>query len=439
MTLYINNKKYDSVDDTTKVAIIDGMKKAGVVVNHQDGLMSVLKFLIEDETDHRFDSIQMLVDKLKTLRANYFFNKGDENNNLAPVSFESLSPVSSVGWENKDFFAQLGSATSRVGSYRRDAEQEYILQSIAKGPLFEAAEIATRYGVGIAVRPTGLLAHMGIESGSPTKAQEFKNKTSKEIDLFLCPELMPKDIGAVVHFDPRCGWSSRKANMHAWFFRSPVFNHQPNKSEWELKKPQIIVRAKQLGKKYEDMLNDKFWEKLESSFFSRAKEYVEEDTEYRHGHYAAYTKLEGPLLRLKLRPEENMYGDHDLFGFTSPDVYGIFILATDYRVPNTQYALQMANAFQAQHGGIWYWEPSTEFNVGIKNKIMGAHSPPGDEPLIHIRPNNEVTVAFFMPNKPDKGGSLQSVWDCPSSERTEWLKTTWSGKKLLELYKLWGY
>ncbi len=431
MSLWINSKSYKFLDKATVDAIIDKMKIAGVIVNHRVGLESVLLFYINETTDYRFDNIQKLADKLTTLRANYFFNKGDENNNLAPVSFKSIPPVSSAGWgHNGDFFAQLGSPRHQVNTYPRNAEQEYILQSIAKGPLFEAAEIATRVGIGIAVRPTGLLAHMGIESGSPTKAQEFKNKTSKEIDLFLCPELMPKDIGAVVHFDPRCEWSSVKAKVNAWFFSAPLINHQPTKAEWELKKLEIIGRARQLGNRYEKMLEDKFWGKLETAFYSRAKEYVEEDTEYRSGHYAAYTELVGPLVRLKLRPEENMYGDHDLFGFTTPGDYGVFIDANDFRVPRTQQALQMANAFQAQHGGIWYWAPSTEFNVGIKNKIMGAHSPPGDEPLIYIRPNNEVTVAFFIP---DNGGNLESVWDGSISKRVNWLKTTWSGKKFLDL------
>ena len=32
----------------------------------------------------------------------------------------------------------------------------------------------------------------------------------------------------------------------------------------------------------------------------RSKEYMEEDYEYRKGHYAPYTKLVGPYVRLKI-------------------------------------------------------------------------------------------------------------------------------------------
>ena len=83
MSLWINSKSYKFLDKATVDAIIDKMKIAGVIVNHRVGLESVLLFYINETTDYRFDNIQKLADKLTTLRANYFFNKGDENNNLA--------------------------------------------------------------------------------------------------------------------------------------------------------------------------------------------------------------------------------------------------------------------------------------------------------------------------------------------------------------------
>ena len=86
---------------------------------------------------------------------------------------------------------------------RRRAEQEYLMMNMEKGAMWDAAQVADEFKVGIAVRGTGLLAHMGIESGDPTKAQEFKNKTSKEIDLILCEEMEWSQLGAVVHYDPR--------------------------------------------------------------------------------------------------------------------------------------------------------------------------------------------------------------------------------------------
>jgi len=89
---------------------------------------------------------------------------------------------------------------------------------------------------------------------------------------------------------------------------------------------------------------------------------------------------------------------------------------------------QEANAFQAQHGGIWYWVPGTDFNRNIRRVIMGAHSPPDGEPLVYIQPNGTVTAAFYIPGS-GTADMLASVWDCP--EATKWLKSTHSGSLLV--------
>jgi len=81
---------------------------------------------------------------------------------------------------------------------------------------------------------------------------------------------------------------------------------------------------------------------VKKAFFSRLNEYLEEDYEYRWGHYAPYTELVGPCIRLKLRPDENMYGDHDLFVFTKGDGYG-HIIQDETQITSTQVALQEAN------------------------------------------------------------------------------------------------
>lgn len=384
-------------------------------------------------------------------RKNKFFEEGGENNNVARVVYGSNVPQTSNGWNNAEFFENLGSvANKRLGdekissrtlqqaaqaeerefagvatqALRRRAEQEYLMQNMAKGPLFEAAQIANRHGHGIAVRGTGLLAHMGIESGAPTKSQEFKNKTSKEIDLWLCDELTPQDLGAVVHFDPRVDWTSRAAGQQSRLVSLVRSKFKGSDSDWRKKWEHIqSKRRQQLPATIKLPAEDV----VKRAFFSRLSEYQEEDYEYRWGHYAPYTELVGPCIRLKLRPDENMYGDHDLFVFTEGDRYGQ-IIQDEKRITRTQVALQEANAFQAQHGGIWYWVPGTDFNRNIRRVIMGAHSPPDGEPLVYILPDNSVTAAFYIPG----GGAadrLASVWDCP--EATKWLKSTHSGELLL--------
>jgi hypothetical protein len=385
-------------------------------------------------------------------RKNKFFEEGGENNNVATVIYKSDVPQSSNGWNNADFFEKLGHArNARVEDegissgmlqraarasereadlarqgLRRRAEQEYLMQNMAKGPMFEAAQIATRKGQGIAVRGTGLLAHMGIESGAPTKSQEFKNKTSKEIDLWLCDELNPKDLGAVVHFDPRVGWSSREASRQSRFCAHIRSKAKGSESDWRKKWEHIQQRRRQQLPATIKLPPE---DAVKKAFFSRLNEYLEEDYEYRWGHYAPYTELVGPCIRLKLRPDENMYGDHDLFVFTKGDGYG-HIIQDETQITSTQVALQEANAFQAQHGGIWYWEPGTDFNRNIRRVIMGAHSPPDGEPLVYIMPNDEVTAAFYIPGN-DTADRLSSVWDCPDA--TKWLKSTHSGELLLSV------
>ena len=384
-------------------------------------------------------------------RENYFYLQAGENLNVETVIFRTVVPTDSIGWSEPKFFQELGhpanrrwlteSVTSRVlaqsmntalaredatfmgmlkGGLRRRAEQEYLLANMVKGALWEAAEVANEFKVGIAVRGTGLAAHMGIESGDPTKAQEFKNKTSKNVDVVLCEELEAAQVGTVVHYDPRVEWNSRDAQVQSDNGKSPLFAAVATKSDWEKKKLTIPNRLGRLGPNFKRP-SDK---ELEDAFFSRSKEYLEEDHEYRKGHYAPYTTLVGPYIRLKARPAANMVGDHDLFAFTDPEEYGQFMPDTNPRVAQAQRALQNKPTFQAQHGGIWYWQPGTGFNIGIKAKIMGAHGPEGSEPLVYIMPHKLVTAAYYVAD----ADHLASVWS--NATWTKWLEKTHSGALL---------
>jgi hypothetical protein len=393
-------------------------------------------------------------------RENYFFEKAGEHQNIHTVIHTSVVPQSSIGisefayfenlghpcnpcWEGEHFSsadlavlmnngepAIAGSAILREltllaeKGLKRRAEQEYLLQNMVKGAMFEAAEIADRFGMGIAVRGTGLLAHMGIESGNPTKSQEFKNKTSKEADLWLCSELDWRDLGVVVHYDPRVAWSSAKAAVHAASNAPPMFRGPATEQDWRAKWAHITsVRRTQLSALRGRIKQQPDEAELRKKFFERSTEYMEEDYEYRLGHYARYTTLEGAHIRLRMRPDADMVGDHDLFLFTQGDEYGS--PAPPNGVAAIQTALQSANTFQAQHGGIWYWQPSTPFNTNIKNVIMGAHSPNGAEPLVYIQPGKLVSAAYYVPEEK----RLRSVWH--SKSWTKWMGTTHSGSLFL--------
>lgn len=412
-----------------------------------------------DGVERTYANFELLAKDLEAAasgrRENYFFEQDSEHRNVATVIHTSKVPDSSVGTSNPEFFENLGHPSNErwknehfssrklaamtnddfiksepetqrkiVQGLKRRAEQEFLLQNMVKGAMFEAAEIADRFKMGIAVRGTGLLAHMGIESGNPTKSQEFKNKTSKEIDLWLCDELEFRDLGAVVHYDPRVEWSSQKAAAQATSAKPPMFMAKASEGDW-LKKWNHIdkvrrLKLKGLATRINQAPNEAA---LKKQFFGRSAEYMEEDYDYRRGHYAAFTTLDGPRIRLKMRPDADMVGDHDLFLFTRTDEYGV--PAPGAVVAGIQTALQNANSFQAQHGGIWYWEPTTDFNRNIKNVIMSAHSPNGPEPLVYIQPGHIVSAAYFIPEE----NRLRSVWQ--DSSWTKWLSTTHSGEQLL--------
>jgi hypothetical protein len=358
-------------------------------------------------------------------RENYFYKSPGENTNVAPVIFQSDPAKSSVGWNQAEFFQDLGDPRHQKGSPQRNAEQEYLLQGMVKGAMSEASRIASKFGCGISVRPTGVLAHMGIESGNPTKAQEFKNKTSKEMDLFLCDELQWRDIGAVVHYNPRVGWTSQAAEKTSSAIKLP---EKATDQEWQTKRQYVeTVRIPALkSQNLEGRMrfwpkSDDDWKKLKDLFMDRAKEYAEEDHEYRFGHYKPYTQLVGPYVRLKDRPDTNMVGDHDLFGFTKGETG---VLIPDDTLTAVQVALQESLDFQAQHGGIWNWRPKEAFHQDIKKKIMSAHSPPQGDPLLHFLPSGSVRAVFYLPLTE----TLESVWN--HSGATRWLSQTFSGKSL---------
>jgi hypothetical protein len=355
-------------------------------------------------------------------RANFYFNRLGENLNKGHVIFRPQVSQTSAGLQHAEFFAGIGDPRHTNGSAQKNAEQEYLLQNMAKGPMYAASQIAVRHGLGIAVRGTGLTAHMGIEAGAPTKAQEFKNKTSKDIDLWLCDELQWGNIGAVVHFDPRVGWSSESAAKHALSHETPMLPDEPTEHDWQQKLEWIFKTRAPALMSMRSGLKMPGIEDLKEAFFSRAREYREEDTAYRHGEFQEHTTLAGPYIRLTVRPDENMVGDHDLFAFVEPDG----TIASAGRVDAIQKELQESHEFQAQHGAIQYWEPNEDFHKQIRDKIVNAHSPQKGSPLVVLWPNGTVVAAYFN----EKEGKLASPWDLTVGK--QWLKQTWSGKKLLE-------
>lgn len=448
-------------------------------------------------------------------RPNYYFKLPGEDLNPHEVVYQASVQSSSIGWTQRNFFNELGDKRFAVWNmlekvtlgdqheklvemtserllqvvsndprYRqaaldglcRRAEQEYLLANMVKGAMWAASEIAGETKVSIAVRGTGLPAHMGIEMGAPTKAQEFKNKTSKLEDVVLCEYVQFEDVGAVVHYDPRPTWMPQtakdftklhlQATENDWFLYRQTYLERLEKLRERLTRVNPVVQMHPLlqvkpvapGNPLAQthpiqpmnplvqvhplveaphpaqappqlptlgMYQLPTEASLKSTFLSRSKEYFEEDHAYRLGKFAIHTHLEGPYVRLKQRPKDNMVGDHDLFAYMDEDAATIIANPYDQKVCAAQKALQESSEFQAQHGGIWYWKPGTNFNQGIKDKIMGAHGPEGKEPLVLIQ-KGQIRAAYFCGKD-----IIKPVWNIPGA--TSWMETTYTGKLLKPL------
>ncbi len=339
----------------------------------------------------------------------------------AKVVHQSAVANDSAGWTNQGLFAGLGDPQNEQGSREQEIEQVYLLENMVKGAMEDAVKIARNYKIGIAVRGTNVRSHMGIESGDPTKAQEFKNKTANEKDLLLCDEMTLRDLGTVVHFDPRMGWRAPKIQLKAiqpimetssrhWGAKLADLKHRLGAIQKDPRKKGVFIPK-----------NDGDWMKVKSRFLQRGKEYFDEHGSYVDGgKYANHAKIEGIHVRLQVKggAARVMVGDHDLFGFTNPDTHRFLPeMRHNAAIKRVQDSLQASNNFQAQHGGIWYWAPEHQKDKTIRERIMRAHGPQDDEPLIYFCGNEArpVRAAFYVKN-PDR---VESVWSF-NDTNTKW-------------------
>jgi hypothetical protein len=285
---------------------------------------------------------------------------------------------------------------------KANAEQEYIILNMVKGAIQETYEIAKKFNISIVTRPTSSFAFMNNETGYPTKPQEIKNKTCKYEDSILHPKITLNDLGAVVHYRP----FNQNIKTYDEFKRYET-------NIW--KKSYESIKSKILGNQKTDL------NKLKNQFESRTKEYFEEDPHYRFGgKFSNIVTIIDPFLFLKSSPGLKIYGDHDLFCFADASGKKPSPFQNNYILLE----LRHCKRFQAQHGAIYYWNPTTHFDRKIKDKIMSNHDIYGDEPLIVSTPRC-VQLSFFDTKK----NCLISVWENLSNFK--WLSTTHSGKNFL--------
>ena len=321
----------------------------------------------------------------------------------------SNTPIKAINYDRDLFENKLHNKSfPNLTILNSNAEQEYILQNMVKGAIQETYEIAKNFNISIVTRPTSFVAFMNNEAGYPTKPEEIKNKTCKIEDTFLHQKITRNDIGAVVHYKPF------KQNIRTY----SEFKRNEN-AIWNCTYNSIKNFTLE---NYQTDSN-----KIKTQFELRTKEYFEEDPHYRFGgKFRKTVMIDEPFLYLRKEPGIKIYGDHDLFCFA--DSSGKYPCATQ----NSMILLQLrySDRFQAQHGAIYYWNPTSSFDISIKNKIISSHDVAyGTDPLIVTTPHY-VQLSFFDAKK----NCLISVWEALNN--TKWLSTTYSGKKLLSIHNL---
>ncbi|KAB8037107.1 hypothetical protein GCL60_14860 [Silvanigrella paludirubra] len=338
--------------------------------------------------------------KLKTninLRRNYFkefVHQGNDDHNIKI---------------NHDFLENyLFNQNRNLTQLQRQAEQEYILSSIEIFALHEAFALAKKYMTSIAIRPTTPVAFMANESGNPTKPQEIKNKTSKFDDTFLHENIEIRDIGSVVHYNP----SGHNLSLNDF--------KKFKKELWKIKREKLnkVFKNRSVTEKIVDYFYCNM-NKIENIFYLRTNEYIEENALYQPGgKYSKHVYVEEPFLFLKSKPGQKIYGDHDLFCFAG--INGVSPASIENKALLKD--LMLSPRFQAQHGGIYYWNPYEEFNKNIKITIMNSHTVGSKDPLVIVTPGF-VKACYFDYRK----NELVSVWDFPNEKK--WLEQTVSGQQ----------
>lgn len=299
----------------------------------------------------------------------------------------------------------------------RAQEVEWIKKNCDNSTLLAAQKIAAEYGVSIVLRPTPMVGNSKRDLGFPTKPVEIKNKTSKELDSILEPEISSDKVGAVVHYLPRLLWSNQTMacgnSDYNWFWQEKI-------AELRTQSPAIPnLEAKE--------------ESLKKLFFLRVNEYCEENPFYLPGgKFANYVEVRTPFLYMKDdfgRPIlKNIYGDNDIFAFANETDQAEDIQFQENEVvkksenaPSLLTALMLDPDVESQHGGVYYWQPDTVFNQNIKDVILNSHkASSGGEPLLVI---DKMGVKAFFYYDGNNQRRLKSVWS-----RYGICSTAWRGR-----------
>lgn len=178
--------------------------------------------------------------------------------------------------------------------------------------------------------------------------------------------------------------------------------------------------------------------KLEKSFVERTKEYFTQDPLYHaEGKFEDVVEVRGPYVYLRREPTEEIYGDHDLFGYArARDGHCVVSRHEDKDLTRV---LRGLDRFQAQHGPVYYWHPKTGADKSLGATIIDAHSSTGKaEPILVACPSGQVRLCFFEKGLHGDRDCFVSVWERPLACRA-WLSQTFSGAALLKIQTVARY
>jgi hypothetical protein len=228
-----------------------------------------------------------------------------------------------------------------------DVRNEY---GIPLGNQRKFQDYATSHGLVLVVRPTNPASVQHLENGALPKPQDIKAKTINDLDVELGA---PKDsIGLVGYFKPEL----------------PTRSEGTGSSADDAHSPALVSRFNQRNQEY-DELASKMKSLADNGEFTVVDKVVHE--------------LNGQ--GVAARP---VAGDHDIYDLVRLD--GRPLEEGDYLGEIEHLVGQDAGV---THGAHRYWEPVTDFDKQISEKIIASHAP-GGEPLVAYGPRPQRADIF---------------------------------------------
>jgi Domain of unknown function (DUF397) len=236
---------------------------------------------------------------------------------------------------------------------RPDADDVRDQYGIPFGNQRKLQDYATNHGLVLVVRPTNPASVSHLEDGALPKPQEIKAKTINDLDVRLgAPE---HAVGLVGYFRPELPPRSERPDGPEGPDGPDGHNGPDDDATWNA----LVSRFNQRNREYDELAP-----KMQT---------LEGDGDFKVVDKVVH-QLDG---QGQLRP---IAGDHDIYDLVRLD--GRSLEPGDYDA-EIEHLIQSDAGIM--HGAHRYWEPTTEFDQQISDKVVASHQP-GGEPLVAYAP-----------------------------------------------------